>query len=72
MKKVHKSKKIEKLHTEPMEAVPDKYIALVEMGFLWRLLPRIVRSQTVNSVFTWGDYADRLFSIALARHPMAS
>ena len=49
MKKVHKSKMIEKLHTEPMEAVPDKYIALVDMGFLWRLLPRIVRSQTVRS-----------------------
>jgi len=37
MKKVHKSKIIEKLHTEPMETVPDKYIALVDMGFLWRL-----------------------------------
>jgi len=40
MKKVHKSKMVEKLHTEPMEAVPDKsdkYIALVDMGFLWRL-----------------------------------
>ena len=32
MKKVHKSKMIEKLHTEPMKAFPDKYIALVDSG----------------------------------------
>ena len=37
MKKVQKSKLFEKLHTEPMDPVPDKYTALVDMGFLWRL-----------------------------------
>jgi len=68
MKKVHKSKMIEKLHTEPMEAVPEKYIALVDMGFLWRLATPSAedREKPDGSVFTWGDYADKLFSIAVA------
>jgi len=74
MKKVHKSKMIEKLHTEPMEAVPDKYIALVDVGFLWCLATPSSedRKKPDGSVFTSGDYADKLFSIALVRHPRAS
>ena len=34
MKKVQKSKLVEKLHIQPIDPVPDRYIALVDMGFL--------------------------------------
>ena len=73
MKKVQKSKLVEKLHTEPTDPVPDKYIALVDMGFLWRLATASAedREKPDGSIFTWGDYADKLFSIALARHPQS-
>ena len=50
-----------------MVAVPEKYIALVDMCFLWRLATPSAedREKPDGSVFTWGDYADKLFSIAL-------
>ena len=37
MKKVQKSKLVEKLNIQPVDPVPDQYISIVDMGFLWRL-----------------------------------
>ena len=37
MKKVQKSKLIDKLNLQPIANVQEGYIAIVDMGFLWRL-----------------------------------
>ena len=37
MKKVQKSKLLEKMNFQGIEPTPDQYVALVDMGFLWRI-----------------------------------
>jgi len=74
MKKVQKSKLVEKLNMQPVEPFPDQYIALVDMGFLWRLATPTAedREKADGSALTWGDYAEKLFSVIRRRHPNAS
>ena len=74
MKKVQKSKLVEKLNMQPVDLVPDQYISIVDMGFLWRLATPTTedREKADGSVFTWGDYAEKLFSIIHWRHPNGS
>ena len=63
MKKVQKSKLVEKLNMQPVDPVPDQYISIVNMGFLWRLATPTAedREKADGPVFTWGDYAEKLF-----------
>lgn len=72
MRKTQKSKLVEKLHMETFNA--NKYIAIVDMGFFWRLASPTVedREKADNSRFTWRDYASKLFSLVMARHRQAS
>ena len=73
MVKVQKSKLVEKLNLIPFPTV-DSYIALIDMGFIWRLAtpsPKD-REKDDETDFTWSDYANKVFSLVLARHPKAS
>ena len=71
MRKTQKSKLVEKLHMESLNA--KQYIAIVDMGFVWRLASPIVedREKADNSSFTWRDYASKLFSLIMVRHAQA-
>ena len=73
MVKVQKSKLAEKLNLIPFQTL-DSYIALIEMGFIWRLATPSPedREKDDETHFTWLDYANKLFSLVMARHPKAS
>ena len=73
MVKVHKSKLVEKLNLIPFQTV-DSYIALIDMGFIWRLATPSPedREKDVETHFTWLNYANKLFSLVMAQHPKAS
>lgn len=74
MKKVQKSKLVEKLNMQPVDPFPDQYIALVHMGFLWSLATPTAedREKADGSALTWGDYVEKLFSVIGRKHPNAS
>lgn len=74
MKKVQKSKLMDKLHMQPIDMDGDMYTALVDMGFIWRLATPTAedREKPDGTVFTWGDYANKIFSVVLSRHPHAN
>ncbi len=69
MRKGQKSKLIEKLKFVEL-SIQDPYIALIDMGFLWRLATPSVEDKDTRdeNVFTWGNYAEKIFSLACARH----
>ena len=73
MIKVQKSKLVENLKFVPLNQI-DKYTALVDMGFLWRLATPSTedREKKDGTHYTWSDYADKVFSLALSRHRNAS
>ena len=54
MKKVQKSKLIDKLNIQPIGNVQEGYIAVVDMGFLWRLATPSVedREKADGTIFT--------------------
>ena len=56
MKKVQKPKLIDKLNLQLIENVQEGYIAIVDMGFLWRLATPSVedREKADGTTFTWG------------------
>ena len=49
------------------------YIALLDMGFIWRLATptKEDREKPDKTKYTWGDYSDKLHDIVLRRHPNA-
>ena len=73
MVNIQKSKLVEKLKFVPLNQI-NKYTALVDMGFLWRLaMPsKEDREKNDGSLYSLSDYADSIFSIALSRHRSAS
>ena len=73
MRKGQKCKLVEKLNLQELPAIPH-YIALVDMGFIWRLATPSSedREKHDETLFTWGNYAQKMFAIICARHPNAS
>ena len=75
MVKVQKSKLVEKPNLIPFQTV-DSYIALIDMGFIWRLATPSLEDREKDDEtqfhFTWLDYANNLFSLVMALHPKAS
>ena len=73
MVKMQKSKLVEKLNLIPFQTV-DSYIALIDMGFICRLATPSPedREKDDETHFTWLDYANKLFSLVMARHPKSS
>jgi len=69
MRKGQKSKLTEKLKFVELP-IHDPYIALIDMGYLWRLATPSSedRDPQNETVFTWGNYADKIFSMVRARH----
>ena len=73
IRKVVKSKLVDKFSMDEQTAL-DVYIAVVDMGFSWRLSTPISedREKQDGENFTWGDYAKKIFDLVLARHQKAS
>ena len=47
-------------------------VAIVDMGFLWRkCIPNAVDRNQVANKFTWGEFAQKIFTTILQRHPNA-
>ena len=71
MKKVQKSKLIDKLNIQPIANVQEGYIAVVDMGFLWRLATPSVedRENADGTMFTWGNYTTQKFSLVKILEP---
>ena len=65
------SRGLTQLDVQPIDPVPDSYIALVHMGFLWRQASPSAEDceKPDGTTFTWGDHTNKLFSIILVRHP---
>eukprot|EP00112_Aurelia_sp_Birch-Aquarium-sp1_P018096 Seg4270.2 transcript_id=Seg4270.2/GoldUCD/mRNA.D3Y31 product="hypothetical protein" protein_id=Seg4270.2/GoldUCD/D3Y31 len=75
MVKVQKSKLLEMLHFVPLSQSRLKdSLALIDMGFMWRLSTPTSedREKGDESVFTWKDYATKMFFLITSRHPTAS
>ena len=62
---VQKSKLVEKLNLIPMQTV-NSYIALIDMGFIWRLTMPSPEDREDDTHFTWLHYANKLFSLVMA------
>ena len=73
IRKGQKSKLLEKLNFVEL-STSEQYIALVDMGFIWRLATPSTedREKRDGSSFTWGDYAQKIFNIICTRHAQAS
>ena len=65
MRKATKSLLLDKLNMEQLDPIPESYIAIIDMGFLWRLSTPSVEEKSDSSIFTWGDYASKVFSLLL-------
>ncbi len=52
----------------------NSYVALIDMGFLWRLSTpsHEDREKQDETDYTWGDYATKMFNLAITRHQQAS
>ena len=72
MCKVQKSKLQEKLS---MTAIPepDVYTSIVDMGLIWRLAAPTTedREKGDDTMYTWGDYPEKVVRSVLARHKHA-
>ena len=67
--KVLKSKLLECFKMEEVIA-EFRQKAIVDMGFLWReCIPNAVDRNQVANKFAWGDYARKIFTTILQRHP---
>lgn len=73
VRKVQKSKLLEKYDLTVTESVPNKCTDLADMGFIWRLaIPTEEdRKKSDGSTYTWGDYAQKIAMIVLSRHEKA-
>ena len=72
MRKTQKSKLLRTMSLVPVPA-PRIYIAIVDMGLLWRLaIPSIEdREKPDGSIYTWFDYGEKMLSLLMARHRKA-
>lgn len=49
-----------------------RQVAIVDMGYLWReCIPNAIDRDQVANRFTWGDYARKMVTTILQRHPNA-
>jgi hypothetical protein len=72
LRKCHKSKLAQKFNFVHLPIV-GKYIVLIDMGFLWRLLTPTSENRERNdaSVYTWSDWAQKMFLMILSRQTEA-
>ena len=70
IRKGQKSKLIDKLNMQVISLIPQTYIAVIDMGFLWNLTcpSSEDREKQDRTMFTWHDYAEKVFSTILSRH----
>ena len=68
-RKVQKSKLIQKLKLMPIDP-NQKYVAIVDMGMIWRMLTptREDREKPDPSVYTWGDFVNKIINVIISRH----
>ena len=73
MVKVQKSKLLEKLNFVTLHPL-DTYIAIIDMGFIWRLSTPTGEDREKNDEtdFTWSDYAAKMFQLINVRHKKAT
>ena len=74
MRKTQKSKLVDSFNMEVINLAPKEYIAMLGMGFIWRLsTPSLEdRERSDGTSFTWRDYASKVFDVILSRHRHAS
>ena len=74
MRKIQKSKLVDALNKEVINPAPKEYIAMLDMGFIWRLFTPLLedRERSDGTSFTWRDYASKVFDVILNRHRHAS
>ena len=72
MRKTQKSKLVGIMNMVPAP-VPQMYVAVVDMGLLWRLATPSTedREKSDGSIYTWLDYGEKLLSLLMARHKQA-
>ena len=75
MRKTQKSKALEKCNMTPIVTPPREYVALVDMGFIWRLATPTPADRELTrrcgSEYTWGDFGKKVVSIIASRHSSA-
>ena len=74
--KNQKSKLLEMLNFKETIILPtnEDITALVDMGFVWRLATPTSEDREKNdgTNFSWGDYAKKMLSMIVQRHPVAT
>ena len=73
LRKNLKSQIIANMNLEPFEPDPS-YIAILDMGHIWRLaIPAVGETRPDSDAkFTWQDFGDRIATISVNRHANAS
>ena len=71
IRKCQKSKLVDVLQFK--EAEVRNYICLIDMSFIWRkALPKSDEyNKPDGTLFTWNDYATKIFNLLISRHPEA-
>ena len=72
LRKCQKSKLLQTM-TLSVKNEPEDYTAIIDMGFIWRsATPNTEdREKQDGSVYTWGDYAEKLVDLTTCRHKKA-
>ena len=65
---------MDRFNTQPVNNIPETYIAIIDMGLVWHLsTPSLEdRQRSDGTSFTWRDYASKMFSLILKRHQHAT
>ena len=75
MRKNQKSKVLDKCNMTSIVTPPCEYVALVHMGFIWRLATPTPADRELTrrcgSAYTWGDFGKKVVSIVASRHSSA-
>ena len=69
-----KSKLVDKLHMKVIDSLPNEYIAILDLGFIWHLsTPSLAYSEwSEGTSFIWTDYASKMISVIMMRTKRAS
>ena len=74
--KNQKSKALENFNMSPVVTPPREYVALVDMGYIWRLATPSPADRELTrrcgSTYTWGNFGKKVVSLISSRHTLAS
>ncbi|KAK6174843.1 hypothetical protein SNE40_013413 [Patella caerulea] len=74
MRKTQKSELVTKFHMQPIDLLPNGYIAILDMGLMWQLATPSLedRQRSDETSFTLKECASKMLTVITLRHRHAS